>query len=97
MSEIITYLKIRVIPGAKANKIDGMNPENALKLRVTAKPLEGKANDAVVELLSDFLGLKKSDVLIKSGFKSRNKTVVIYGLNSEEIHKNLLNIKSHDP
>ena len=97
MNENITTIKIRVIPGARANKIDGMNTENTLKIRVTAKPLEGKANEAVVELLSDSLGLKKSDVIIKSGNKSRNKTVLIYGLNSEEIQKKILNLKSHDP
>lgn len=65
-------LKIRVIPNASRNEViveDG----GKLKVRVTAKATEGKANKAVIEVLADYFGVKKSKVTLLQGEKSRDK------------------------
>ena len=67
-------IKIKVIPNAKENKIiEG----EILKVYVKSPPVEGKANKIVISLLAKNFGVKKSDVKIVSGFKSREKVVEI--------------------
>jgi uncharacterized protein (TIGR00251 family) len=50
-----------------------------LKVRLAAPPVEGKANDALVEFLADYFGVAKRSVRIAAGLKSRRKRVVIEG------------------
>ena len=59
------------------------------KVRVAAAPEDGKANDAVVRLLADTLALPTRDVQIVSGRSSRDKTVALEGMHSEEIERRL--------
>lgn len=72
----VFLLKLQVQPRASGNRIAGMHGE-ALKLRLTAPPVDGKANDAIVAFLADFFRLPKSAILVKSGHQSRCKTVQI--------------------
>ncbi len=68
-------LYIRVIPNARRNKVvmDG----NRLKVYLTAPPVEGKANKALIEFLAGHFGVKKGRVKILRGEKSRDKIVEI--------------------
>ena len=59
------------------------------KVRVTAAPEDGKANDAVVRLLAETLALPTRDVQIVSGRSSRDKTVALEGMRPEEIERRL--------
>ena len=58
---------------------------DAMKLSITAPPVDGKANAAVISFLASFLKLKKKNIEIRSGLQSRNKTILIDGLSEEKI------------
>jgi len=79
-----TRLRLRVAPGASRPGIVGRHG-TAWKVRVTAAPEAGKANDAVVRLLADILGLPARDIEIISGHSSRNKIVELGSIARGEI------------
>jgi uncharacterized protein (TIGR00251 family) len=58
---------------------------DALKLRITAPPVEGKANEACITLLAELLRVKRGQVTIISGHASRTKTVAVEGVKAKEI------------
>ena len=64
---------------------------DAWKVRVVAAPERGRANESVVALLADTLGLKRRDVTIVNGTSSRNKTVELVGLTRDEAERRLTN------
>ncbi len=76
-------LAIRITPRARRNALDGVvrkpDGRTALHLRVAAAPVEGAANAALIAFLADALGLRKSDIRIRSGETARLKVVVIAG------------------
>jgi hypothetical protein len=67
---------VHVTPRASRAQIIGIQ-EGMLKIKVTAQPHEGEANTACVEFLAKELNLKKSQINIVAGFKSRKKTVLV--------------------
>ncbi|MEW5736993.1 MAG: DUF167 domain-containing protein [Thermodesulfobacteriota bacterium] len=73
---------VRVTPRASATRAEGLS-ENALKLRLTAPPVENAANRAVLEFFAKTLGIAKSNLSISAGDKSRNKTVLVEVQDSE--------------
>lgn len=81
-------LSVRVSPGASANVIAGWMGDQ-LKLRVSAAPEKGKANRAVIELLSRALGIQSGAIKISKGTTSSNKIVEIAGLSSDELYRRL--------
>lgn len=72
-------LKIYIQPGAKKNEIVGPHGD-AIKIKIKAPPLEGRANEALIEFLSETLGIAKSKIEIIRGHTSRQKLVSIDGL-----------------
>ncbi|GBE61555.1 UPF0235 C15orf40 homolog, putative [Babesia ovata] len=72
-------LKVRVKPGAKFTQLVG-NFEDPLAVQVAAPPREGECNEALVEFIGDVLKLKKRDVSLISGHKSRDKVLAITGI-----------------
>ena len=82
---------IQVIPHASRAEISGVQ-EGALKIKVTAPPVEGAANEACIKLLAKELGLKKSRMEISSGAKSRKKTVMIKDISKEELQIKINNV-----
>ncbi len=68
-----TKIKLKVIAGAKTESIDFS--EEFIKLKISQKPVEGKANKAIIEYLSDLLKLPKSKINILNGHKSSIKTI----------------------
>ena len=81
-------LAVRVQPRAKANALVGWEGD-ALKVRLTAPPVEGKANKALVELLASLLQTSKSAVTIVSGHGAREKLVEIEGLDEVQVLRRL--------
>ncbi|HBH86982.1 MAG TPA: YggU family protein [Syntrophaceae bacterium] len=75
---------IHVVPKSAKNECAGIQGD-AIKLKITAPPVEGQANDACIRFLSDLLSVKKNQVTIISGHKSRKKTVAIQGKGKKEI------------
>jgi uncharacterized protein (TIGR00251 family) len=81
-------LPVRAQPGARKNAVVG-DQNGALKLAVSAPADQGKANKALLELLCDSLGLKRSQVELLTGDKSRDKRFLIRGLSLSEIQGRL--------
>ncbi|MHB1006951.1 MAG: DUF167 domain-containing protein [Chloroflexota bacterium] len=76
-------LSIRLQPRASANEVVGWEGD-AIKVRLTAPPVEGKANKALVEFLAERLGLSKSAVAVITGHGARNKIVEVTGVDEAE-------------
>ena len=79
---------LRVQPRASRNAIVGTMGD-AVKLAITAPPVDGKANHAVVEYLSDLFRVPKSSVVIVSGETGRNKLIAVRGMRAEQVLKAL--------
>jgi uncharacterized protein len=79
---------VRVQPRASRNAIAG-EMGDALKLALTAPPVEGKANEACVEFLANFLKVPRSSVTIASGESNRNKVIRIAGLSASDVEQRL--------
>ena len=69
-------IKVKVFPGAGKNGVAGWNGDE-LKVKTCAQPEKGKANNAVIEILAEHFGVKKSSVQILRGHTSRHKVVEI--------------------
>ena len=83
-----TRLQLRVSPGAARAQVVGRHGA-AWKVRVTAAPEGGKANEAVTQLLADALGLPCRDVEIVSGHAARDKVVALAGIDPDETERRL--------
>jgi uncharacterized protein (TIGR00251 family) len=70
-------LIVRVVPRADRTAIDGVTHTGALRVRLTAPPVEGAANAALTALLADVLGLPKRAIAILRGERGREKTLQI--------------------
>lgn len=81
-------LPVRVVPRSSQNRVAG-TMEGDLRLRVTAAPVEGAANAAVVSLVAKSLGVAKGQVRITSGETSRRKRVEVEGVSLEEARRAL--------
>lgn len=84
-----TNIRVKVLPRSSKNQIVGQE-NGTFKVKLTAPPVEGKANKALIDLLTKRLGLPKENAEIVSGKRSRLKSVRIKGLSIEDV-KNLLN------
>jgi uncharacterized protein (TIGR00251 family) len=81
-------LPVRAQPGARKNAVLG-EQAGALKVAVTAPPEDGRANQALTEVLREGLGLKRSQVELIGGAKSRQKAFLIRGLGPAELQAKL--------
>jgi len=77
-------LPVRAVPRASKNEIQGVHGD-ALKVRLQAPPVEGKANQALIRFLSDALDIPRSQLSIASGETGRNKSVLVTGISREEL------------
>ena len=76
-------LRIYVAPRASANKVVGLH-NGAVKVALTAPPVEGAANKALIEFLAKTLGVPRGNVSIQSGETSRNKVVRVEGIDAQQ-------------
>lgn len=83
--------EIQVIPRASRAEITGWQ-DGALKLKVTAQPVEGAANLACVKLLSKVLELRRSQLEILAGEKSRKKVVLVKDISKKDLEEKISNI-----
>jgi uncharacterized protein (TIGR00251 family) len=77
-------LPVRAQPGARCNEIRGRQ-DGCLKVCVTQSPEKGKANKALVALLSKTLSLRKSQLELIAGETSRTKRFLVQGITSKEL------------
>lgn len=81
-------LPVRAQPNAKRAGAQGER-NGALKVAVTAPPEDGRANEAIVEVLRGLLGVKRSEITLLSGQTSRDKKFLVRGLTREELLERL--------
>ena len=84
---------VRVQPRARKNAIIGIMGD-ALKLALTAPPIEGRANQAVIEFFAELFEIPRVSVTIASGAGNRNKVVRIMGLNKKVVENRLAEISN---
>ena len=83
-------LAIRVTPRASRNEIVEILPDNTIKIRLTAPPIDGKANEALIEFLSKVLSVPKTRIDIVAGQTGRDKLVTIIDMDSSEAQELIL-------
>jgi uncharacterized protein len=81
-------VEVRLKPNARQNTVE-LGDNGILQVRVNAPPIDGRANTALIELLSEILDIPKSHLSIKRGAASKNKVVSVLGMTKEEIMKRL--------
>lgn len=79
-------LRLHIQPGAKKSEIVGLHGE-ALKIRLAAPPVDGKANVCLVGFLADRFGVAKAAVDLLSGESSRAKRVRIAGVDQTQVRR----------
>jgi len=80
-------LNLRVSPGAKRTSIEGLYGENAIRLKVAAPPVDGKANAEAERFLAKLLGVPRSDVTVVRGASNKDKTILVRSPAQTEIQK----------
>ena len=79
-----SVLRLRASPGSKKTRIDGTYGD-ALRIRVAAPPVDGKANQALIRFLADVFSVPKKKITLIRGQKSRDKSFAIEGLSLAEV------------
>jgi len=83
-----TVLTLRLIPRASKNAIQSEHGDT-LKIRLCAPPVDGAANAALIEFLSDTLSLPRARIRLLSGHTSRTKRVLLAGMKAGEIRERM--------
>jgi uncharacterized protein len=83
-TEISATIAVRIQPRSSKNSVDRME-DGSLKIRLTAPPVDGAANEALVKFLSDTLAVSKSHIEIVSGHTSREKRVKVVGKSEADV------------
>ena len=87
-----TRIAVRLTPRASRDEIVGFDEEGeeaALRVRVTAPPVESRANVALTRLLAKRLGVARGAVRVVAGQRSRQKVVAVDGLGIDEVRRRL--------
>jgi uncharacterized protein (TIGR00251 family) len=84
----LSRLRWKVHPRAKHNVITG-EVGDALKLSLTAPPVDGKANEACIDFLAKLLEVPRSSVTIAAGQSGRNKVIRVAGLSAQQVRERL--------
>jgi uncharacterized protein len=79
-------IDVRVVPRASRSEIVGMH-DGALKVRISAPPVDGAANAELIKLFSKKFGVSKSDITIVSGETSKNKRIKIANLSQSKFEE----------
>ena len=88
----MTELHVYCQAGARHTQVEGWH-DGRLKIRRKARPVEGRANGALVDWLADRLGCTRAQVTLVAGEKSRYKTIQIDGHDPEEVLARLSNMR----
>ena len=83
-----TRVRLRVSPGSRKTELAGRHGDG-WKIRVSAPPEGGRANDAVLELLAERVGLPRRALTIVSGHNAREKVVQLQGISADRVEEGL--------
>ena len=79
---------VQLHPRARKNAITG-ELGDAIKLSLTAPPVEGRANEACIKFLANLLKVPRSSITIASGQSKRRKVIRVSGISADEVQKRL--------
>jgi uncharacterized protein (TIGR00251 family) len=82
-------ISVHAQPGAKKTEVAGLHG-NAIKIRIQAPPLEGRANDELIRFLAEVLDVPRAHVTLYRGDKSRTKVFSIIGVDEASARRSLL-------
>ncbi len=80
----MAVLRVHVVPNAKSDSVVG-EYGGAIKIKLRAAAVEGKANAALIRFLTEQLKLPRHSIVLERGHKSRDKLIRIYGLTPEDV------------
>jgi uncharacterized protein (TIGR00251 family) len=83
-------LAVRVTPRSRKNEIVEILDNGTVKIRLTAPPVEGKANDALIAFLAEVIDVPRSQIDIIAGATGREKLVSILNMDAETVHRRIL-------
>lgn len=84
-------LAIRVTPRARKNEITEILSDGTVRIRLVAPPVEGKANEALIEFLSEVLEVPRSSIEIVAGQTGRDKLISVLNLDAATVQQRILN------
>jgi len=82
LSEKSVIIQVQIQPRSSKNEITGLH-NGRLKIKISAPPVNGKANQALIEFIAKALGVSKSKVEIVKGHTSKFKTLKVSGITQE--------------
>jgi uncharacterized protein (TIGR00251 family) len=82
-------IAVRLIPRAKRDEVSEIQADGTVKIRITAPPIEGKANKALIRFLAELLDIPEGKIQIIAGGGGRNKLVSIDDLGVDEVNEKL--------
>jgi uncharacterized protein (TIGR00251 family) len=83
-------LAVRVTPRASRNEIVEVFNDGTIKVRIAAPPADNEANEALIEFLSDILGVPKSRLDIVAGTSGRDKLIAVLDMDTETAHARIV-------
>ena len=83
-------ITVKVTPHAKADAVAGVMADGTIKISLRAKPVDGEANEALIEFLAEQLDLPKSQIDILAGRSSTQKLVCIVGMTPAAVEQRLV-------
>jgi uncharacterized protein (TIGR00251 family) len=82
----VCILSLYCQPGAKSTEVQGEH-DGRLKIRLSAPPVDGKANEALIQYLSKVLQVKRADIELLSGDASRSKRIKVLGIDHQRVQQ----------
>jgi uncharacterized protein (TIGR00251 family) len=83
-------LAVRVTPRSSKNEIVGILNDGVIKIHLTAPPIEGKANEALIKFLAEILDISKSQLDVVVGLEGRDKIISVINVDSETLQKKIM-------
>jgi len=83
-------LAVRVTPRASRNEIVEILNDSTIKIRIAAPPVDGEANEVLIEFLADILGVSKSRLDIVAGVSGRDKLIAVLDIDVDTAHSRIV-------
>jgi uncharacterized protein (TIGR00251 family) len=83
-------ISVRVTPRTAKNEITDILDDGTIKIRLTAPPVDGRANQALIEFLAKILDVKVNQIEVVAGQTGKDKLLTIVGLKPEDVQKRII-------
>jgi hypothetical protein len=83
-------LAVRVTPRASRNEVVEVMSDGTVRIRITASPVDGEANEKLVSFLAEVLKVPRSRVEIVAGLSGRDKLISVLGMDATTVHKRIV-------